>query len=153
MAVVVGVQAARASRSIRIVTWILCGWLVFVAFPAHWHYIAYFNELVGGPANGQNHLIDSNFDWGQDSKRLKQWMAANEVEHTYLDYFGTGVAIEYHKIPDTRVTPDQARTFRDGWLVVSATRLMRPEYAWLRECVPAARVAYTLFVYRFSRAD
>jgi hypothetical protein len=63
------------------------------------------------------------------------------------------VAIEYHKIPNTRVTPDQARTLGDGWLVVSATRLMRPEYAWLRECVPTARVAYTLFVYRFSRAD
>jgi hypothetical protein len=150
LAVVVGVQAARSSRPIRIVTWVLCGWLVFVAFRAHPYYIAYFNELVGGPANGQNYLVDSNFDWGQDGKRLKQWMAANNVEHVYLDYFGTGVAIEYHKIPNTRVTPDQARQLRNGWLVVSATRLMYPEYAWLRERAPAARVAHTLFVYRLS---
>ena len=150
LAVVVGVQAARSSRSIRIVTWVLCGWLVFVAFRAHPHYIAYFNELVGGPANGQNYLVDSNFDWGQDGKRLKQWMAANKVEHVYLDYFGTGVAIEYHKIPNTRVTPDQARQLRDGWLVVSATQLMRPEYDWLRERAPTARIADTLFVYRIS---
>ena len=150
LAVVVGVQAARASRPIRIATWVLCGWLIFVAFKAHLYYIAYFNELVGGPANGQNYLVDSNFDWGQDGKRLKQWMAANKVEHVYLDYFGTGVAIEYHKIPNTRVTLDQARQLRDGWLVVSATHLMRPEYAWLRERAPAARVAHTLFVYRLS---
>ena len=150
LAVVVGVQASRASRSIRIVTLILCGWLVFVAFRAHPYYVAYFNEFAGGPANGQNYLVDSNFDWGQDGKRLKQWMAANKVEHIYLDYFGTGVAIEYHKIANTRVTPDRARQLRDGWLVVSATRLMRPEYAWLRERAPAARVAHTLFVYRLS---
>ena len=31
------------------------------------HYIAYFNELAGGPAGGRNHLADSSLDWGQDS--------------------------------------------------------------------------------------
>ena len=76
-------------------------------------------------------------------------MAANKVDHVYLDYFGTGVAIEYHKIPNTRVTPDQARQLRDGWLVVSATRLMRPEYAWLRaRHVPVSRIGYAPLVYR-----
>ena len=153
LAVVVGVQAARASLPTRIVTCVLCGWLVFVGFQADTYYIAYFNELGGGSANGYRYLIDSNCDWGQDGKRLKRWMAANKVDHIYLDYFGTGVAIEYHKMPNTRVTPDQARQLRDGWLVVSATRLMRPEYAWLREShQPVARIAHTLFVYHLTTA-
>ena len=41
-------------------------------FLAHSDYIAYFNELVGGSANGQNHLVNSNFDWGQSGKLLKK---------------------------------------------------------------------------------
>jgi len=36
-------------------------------------------------------------------------------------------------------------------LVVSASQLMRPEWAWLRESAqPEARVAYTLFVYKLN---
>ena len=38
------------------------------------HYLAYFNELAGGPANGFKELVDSNLDWGQDLKNLKLWL-------------------------------------------------------------------------------
>jgi hypothetical protein len=30
------------------------------------HSLSYFNELVGGPKHGHEHLLDSNIDWGQD---------------------------------------------------------------------------------------
>ena len=30
------------------------------------NYLAYFNELIGGPRNGYLWLVDSNLDWGQD---------------------------------------------------------------------------------------
>jgi hypothetical protein len=30
------------------------------------HSISYFNEAVGGPLNGPEHLLGSNVDWGQD---------------------------------------------------------------------------------------
>jgi hypothetical protein len=133
----------------QIGAWILCGWTAGIAVFAYPRFIPYTNVFGGGTANRRWYLIDSNFDWGQNGKRLKHWMAANKAEHIYLDYFGTGVAIEYHKIPNTRLTPDQARQLRDGWLVVSATHLICvPEYAWFREREPTARVAYTLFVYR-----
>jgi hypothetical protein len=37
-----------------------------------------------------------------------------------------------------------------GTLVVSASQLMRPDWAWLRESrQPVTRVAHTLFVYQF----
>ena len=150
LAVVAGVQAARSSWLIRTAVWVLCGWLVFVAVRAHPNYMAYFNEFAGGTANGRNWLIDSNLDWGQDGKQLGRWMTANKVKHVYLDFFGTGAAIEYNQIPNTRVTPEQARQLRDSWLVVSITRLMRPEYAWLRERAPTDRIAPTLFAYRLS---
>lgn len=41
------------------------------------HELAYFNELAGGPANGQAHLLHSNLDWGQDLLRAAEWQKKN----------------------------------------------------------------------------
>jgi hypothetical protein len=81
-------------------------------------------------------------------------MQENNVSHIYLDYFGTQASIEWHKIPNTRVNADQARQIRNGWLVVSVSELMRPEWSWLRESrQPSDRLAYTLFVYRLGNTN
>lgn len=54
------------------------------------HYLAYFNELAGGPLNGWRSLVDSNIDWGQDLKGLKSWVETAQLkEPIYLCYFGT----------------------------------------------------------------
>jgi hypothetical protein len=56
------------------------------------HYLAYFNELAGGPSRGYEHLVDSSLDWGQDLPGLKAWLEKNERpgETAYLAYFGNG---------------------------------------------------------------
>ncbi|WP_422931012.1 ArnT family glycosyltransferase [Singulisphaera sp. PoT] len=55
----------------------------------HPHYLAYFNDVSGGPANGALHLIDSNLDWGQDLVGLKRWIDANaKGERIGVAYFG-----------------------------------------------------------------
>ncbi|MEY2881347.1 MAG: hypothetical protein RLZZ15_3727 [Verrucomicrobiota bacterium] len=60
------------------------------------HYLAYFNALAGGPANGWRHLADSSLDWGQDLPGLKTWLDANaRAEPAYLAYFGTGEPAYY----------------------------------------------------------
>ena len=110
----------------------------------------YFSELVGGADNGYRYLIDSNFDWGQDANRLKKFLDQHQINHIYLDYFGTQFSIEHLKIPNTRVDADRAKQIQQGTLVVSASQLMRAEWAWLRDSrQPVARVAHTLFVYQF----
>jgi 4-amino-4-deoxy-L-arabinose transferase-like glycosyltransferase len=38
------------------------------------HQLAYFNEFVGGPDQGYRYLSDSNVDWGQDLKGVKDYM-------------------------------------------------------------------------------
>ena len=43
-----------------------CAWSVCSSLWIYPHSLSYFNELVGGPMNGQQHLLDSNMDWGQD---------------------------------------------------------------------------------------
>jgi hypothetical protein len=62
------------------------------------HYLAYFNPLAGGPANGHRHLVDSSLDWGQDLPGLKAWLDTHAApgEPVYLSYFGTGEPEYYH---------------------------------------------------------
>ena len=38
-----------------------------ISFP---HYLSYYNILAGGTDNGYKIATDSNYDWGQDIKRL-----------------------------------------------------------------------------------
>ena len=150
LAVGVSVQLVSPNRKLQIVAWVLSAWLAVVPVFAYPYYIQYFNELAGGIQNGYQYLIDSNFDWGQDAIRLKNYLEDRGIKHIYLDFFGTQLAIGYHKIPNTRVNAQTAQQIRDGVLVVSVSQLMRPEWGWLRESrQPVARIAHTLFVYQF----
>src|SRR5262249_38555706 len=38
------------------------------------HQMAYFSEVIGGPDRGDRYLADTNIDWGQDLKGLKEYM-------------------------------------------------------------------------------
>ncbi len=53
------------------------------------HYLAYFNQISGGPQHGADLLIDSNIDWGQDLVNLRGWLEKNAPgERVGLAYFG-----------------------------------------------------------------
>ncbi len=63
------------------------------------HYLAYFNQLVGGPQNGYRHLVDSSLDWGQDLPALAvslEELRAREGEiPIYGAYFGAALPAYY----------------------------------------------------------
>lgn len=81
----------RARPWLRLVLGALVAWHVAAAASIRPHYLAYFNELVGGPANGWRHLVDSSLDWGQDLPGLKSWLDRHaRGERVFLAYFGTG---------------------------------------------------------------
>ena len=133
----------------RKLVWVLFAWQVLVTIWTYPLYLQFGSEFIGGSKNVYRYLVDSNYDWGQDAKRLKKYLDQHDIGHIYLDYFGTQYSIEYLKIPNTRVNADQARRISQGTLVVSVSQLVRPEWAWLRESrKPIARVADTLFVYQ-----
>lgn len=50
--------------------------------------LTFFNQFVGGPAEGYRYLADSNLGWGGNLKRLKAWMDRSGVRHINLAYFG-----------------------------------------------------------------
>ena len=68
-----------------------------LAFP---HYIAYSNELWGGPGNTHKYLSDSNADWGEQLKATKKYLDGRGVKDCWFVYFAEGVAEPgYYGIP------------------------------------------------------
>ncbi len=79
---------------------LLGSWDVTASFSVRPHYLAYFNESIGGPANGYQHLVDSSLDWGQDLPALKEWLDAlppadARANDVYLAYFGVAIPKHY----------------------------------------------------------
>jgi hypothetical protein len=73
--------------------WVLAGlsaaalvWSIGSSLWVYPHSLSYFNELVGGPMGGPEHLIHSNVDWGQDLLFLKGWLE----EHPEVTRAGSG---------------------------------------------------------------
>ncbi len=48
-------------------------WAIGSSLWCYPHCLSYFNEIVGGPEHGHEHLLDSNVAWGQDLWYLKEW--------------------------------------------------------------------------------
>jgi tetratricopeptide (TPR) repeat protein len=66
-------------------------------------YLGYFNVLVGGPEHGDEWLVGSNLEWGQDLYRLPEAARRLGVERWKLLYFGNVdpslYGIEYELAP------------------------------------------------------
>jgi hypothetical protein len=75
-------------------------------------YLAYSNELWGGPANTYKYLTDSNVDWGQQLKAVKKYLDGRHVDHCWFAYFAEVVADPvYYGIPCKPLT-----TIASVWL-------------------------------------
>ncbi|HEY8504140.1 MAG TPA: phospholipid carrier-dependent glycosyltransferase [Gemmataceae bacterium] len=124
--------------------------------------LAYFNEAVGGPAEGWRYLGDSNLDWGQGLKELRSWLERQGDPVIALSYYGTAeperYGIRYQYLPgygrvapppDTEVPPGAPRRL----VAVSLSNLQGiylPDpatYRWLLERTPVAEVGYSIRVY------
>ena len=82
-------------RCLRWFIGLAVAWLIIANLWIHPHYLAYFNELVGGPGRGHLYLADSNIDWGQDIKRLAKYAKEHPHETIKLSYLGSGDPSKY----------------------------------------------------------
>ncbi|MDP2676741.1 MAG: glycosyltransferase family 39 protein [bacterium] len=141
-------------------TLVWMGITTLLAFP---HYLPYYNVLGGGTEHGYQYITDSNYDWGQDLKRLKTFVDENSIEHIRLNYFGGGspryyLGNTYEEWYSAKGEPEE------GWFAVSATLRQgswgtpirgwetKPEdsYSWLRDKEPVARAGYSIFIYNLA---
>lgn len=118
-------------RWLRPVAPILLGLLVLTSLRTWPHYLAHFNLIAGGPANGYRHLVDSSLDWGQDLPGLQRCLAENAAnEPVYVAYFGTGdwrhYGIRARALPlGLRRDGEGDYHLAAGWYCISATRLQQ----------------------------
>ena len=91
-------------RSARILIAAAMLWFTVESLTTWPHYLAYFNQLAGGPRQGYRHLVDSSLDWGQDLPGLARWLDRNVEagKPVYLSYFGTGNP-DYYRIQAKRL--------------------------------------------------
>ena len=142
---------------------VLLYWQVFSVLKIFPHFLAYGNEIVGGPNKLYLFTVNSNLDWGQDLKRLKNWVEKNKIEKIYLDYFGGG-SPEYYigeKFERWWGQRDKSELKEGSILAVSATALqggcgfVRPGsdlvsgyYLWLCEKEPIEKIGYSIFIFQ-----
>lgn len=131
----------------------------------HPNYLAYFNILVGGPANGWQWLVDSNLDWGQDLIALAAYEEQHLSEPYQVAWLGTAplhaYGIKYGRpMPiwpqgreDPLTDPFYPPLPAPGTYVLSATQLQgvylknQSRFAWFLDQQPTDRVGYSLFVF------
>lgn len=145
--------------------WLLVGGLAVASLAAHPHYLAFFNRLVGGPANGWQWLVDSNVDWGQDIGALAAYEQAHLPEPYQVAWLGTAPLSAYgirrgEAAPiwpqgreDPLTDPFYPPAPAPGQYVISATQLhgvylKNPaRFAWFKTQNPLDRIGYSLFVF------
>lgn len=155
------ILAANSKKIFLPILTLLLTWQAVTVIKVYPHFLTYFNELAGGPDNGYKRTVDSNLDWGQDLKRLKNWVEKNGIEKIYVDYFG-GADAEYYL--GDRYLPwngqNSPKEFPKGnYLAVSVTFLQggrgkpvtnfdQPHeyYAWLDDN-PTYKIGRSIFVY------
>jgi hypothetical protein len=139
----------------------LAGWQVFGALRIYPDYFAYFNEAAGGPANGYHLLDDSNLDWGQDLKRLAEYLKetpppAQPVRVCYElngDPGYYGVRAQQIRLPDLVGDPTP------GFYAIGVHCLVRlqamtepghPNRDWLARFKPVGRVGWSFYLFRIE---
>jgi len=168
-------NSKKEFKNIKTITWIqvttyskytiiiiLFAWYAFGTIKIYPHFLSFFNESIGGPSQGYKYVTDSNVDWGQDLKRLAEFVDENNIDKIYIDYFG-GDDLNYRFGEKYQLwwgdkNPNELPL--NSWLAVSATLLQGgrgvPDseykektgyYNWLNQYEPVTVIGNSIFVY------
>lgn len=153
----IGEMLTRSRAGLAFIT-VLAVWQVAGTLRVHPDYIAYFNEPSGGPARGYRLLDDSNLDWGQDLKRLGEYLKERQITDVRLCYNSQGHP-PYYGISARRIlTPQLAQAPEPGFYAIAVSCLLRvrgsnepgkPDLDWLARYEPVGRVGYSFYLFRF----
>ena len=139
-------------------------WLILSTLAIAPDYLAFFNEIAGGPENGYRALVDSNLDWGQNLWQLRDWMAEHRASHVFYAHYSParpqayGINADFLP-PDPRAVAFTPWRPAPGLYVIGATVLQGPYapdanfYAWFRSREPAERLGHALFLYQVEAEE
>ncbi len=146
----------------------LIAWYVGGSLMTYPHYLSYFNEFVGGSKNGYKYLTDSNLDWGQDVKRLANWIKESDKskEHkcqfqTYVDVFPGSMPAAYYIGRDRMIEWHVQNGRPTGCFAISATFYQNSkmkkganggmDYAWLDGETPIDNIGGSILIYDLNK--
>ncbi len=158
----VGRWVDQGSKLARYVVGVTLAWIVSSSLWCLPFSFSYFNELIGGPANGHEYLFDSNVDWGQDLYFVKDWVErhpeARPLTLSWNEIFDpelAGLNLPLTPNPPNKeggqVGPHPDSSF-EGWHIVCVNNLHSADqrYAYLRELRPIDRIGYSVLVYHLD---
>lgn len=176
----------RDTPTYTMLTWLLGGLTLFIiAIPilAYPGYLSYFNPVGGGNVNGYRYVTDSNYDWGQDLKRLRTFVTSYNrcvaglapptdpcklakksyppIEKIRVDYFGGSNPVYY--LGERFIPWWDKRAPEPGWYAISSFFYQEsiykpkapsePDYSWLQAFQPVARAGDSIFIYYIAPED
>lgn len=161
MIMLVAGQVSKLQRKYFYAVAVLLCWYVIENISVFPHYLAYFNQTVGGPSGGYRYVVDSNLDWGQDLRRFATWVDYHQIKKIEFNYFGWADQSYYMGDHFVWLMEDKykniqdfmARNDTDGWIAVSATYLQnnrKTKYAWLADQKPVVVVGNSIFVFHIT---
>ena len=151
------------------VAWVFLAWSIASSLWYYPHSLSYFNEVVGGPEHGHEHLLDSSISWGQDLLFLKKWYDEHpEARPLYLATYGlvdpSAVGVEF-ALPAP--LPKDSGQPGPGWYAIDVNYLRgsrRPapngkgsqkalwrgsaDLQYFNALEPVARIGYSSLVYQ-----
>jgi hypothetical protein len=131
---------------------ILAAWYLSTPIRIYPDYLAYFNELVGGPKHGIEYLDGSNLDWGQNLKRLKRYLDARRFDKVKLFYAGEIQPAHYGIRAEPMQYADLGRAPEPGVYVICSHGLVRARALfgidWLKRYELIDHVGYAFYVFK-----
>jgi 4-amino-4-deoxy-L-arabinose transferase-like glycosyltransferase len=154
----------RKSLKITLVVFLLV-WLFAETIIASPYFLSYFNQIGKGVWGGYQYVTDSNYDWGQDLKRLKIYVQKNNIDKIAVDYFGGGDVSYYLSDKAVLWWSSKGNPLNEGvkWIAISANVIQSAKanptkgyvleeqntYPWLNQ-KPYARAGTSIFIYKLE---
>jgi hypothetical protein len=116
----------------------------------HPHHLMFFNVWAGGPAGGPRYLVHGD-DWGQDQRRLGEWIKRHSPDGVFYTYYA-GMPEKW----GVRSKPAPCQP-RRGVYALHAVEVHRPRRMeagcldWLTVEPPDERIGYSIYIYYVNK--
>ncbi len=122
-------------------------WIVSSSVWIYPHSLSYFNEAIGGPLNGSQHLLGSNLDWGQDFIFLKHWLNHKLPQRDIIIINSIGEQSVLRNNPQIH-SPNAA--YMSSYVICSPNHLASPDVLL---CAHSAKLCVTYCWYGCLKAN
>jgi hypothetical protein len=131
---------------------VLAIWYLSTPIRIYPDYLAYFNELIGGPRHGIEYLDGANINWGQNLKRLKRYLDARQFARVKLmdisemkpSYYG--IRAEPMQLAELERPPGPGIYILNAHWLIRARAFFKID--WLQRYELVDVVGYEFYVFR-----